>query len=294
MHNFPKELENKMLILEKGYAGEIEFDKFTSNLPSEYIILNDLLLEFKGHKFQVDSLIITPTSIHLYEVKNYEGDVLYKNRKLYNLHSKKEIPNPAFQVERSNSLLRQLLAHYSLPHADLYSHIVFVNPTFYMYHAPFEDPSFIFHYQIAKHFQQIQVATHSESSQLSKIAMTLSNHQLLDYPTHSTPDYKFESLKKGIRCLYCDSFQLSLSKFELRCELCCYSEHVKSALKRMVTEFALLFPKEKLTTNLFYEWCNSYKSKDSLQRYLSKYHPISGKGKATQYLVAEQTDKEFN
>jgi hypothetical protein len=74
------EEEKKTLYrLEKGYEGEVMFDLLTEQLPDEKLILNDLLLEVNGTKFQIDTTLITQDKIYLFEVKNFEGDYDYNN-----------------------------------------------------------------------------------------------------------------------------------------------------------------------------------------------------------------------
>jgi Nuclease-related domain len=63
--------------LKKGYEGEVMFDVFTEKLLAECCILNDLLFKVNNTTFQVDSLIIISGKIHIYEIKNLEGDYLY-------------------------------------------------------------------------------------------------------------------------------------------------------------------------------------------------------------------------
>src|SRR4051812_24237020 len=65
------------LNLEKGFKGETHFDELTERLQSPCIILNDLLLEVNGSKFQIDTTIILQGAIYPIEIKNYEGDFIY-------------------------------------------------------------------------------------------------------------------------------------------------------------------------------------------------------------------------
>src|SRR5579875_3175129 len=55
--------------LKKGYEGEAMFAGLTEKLQCECLILNDLLLEFNGSKFQIDSLILLQKLFYLNEVK---------------------------------------------------------------------------------------------------------------------------------------------------------------------------------------------------------------------------------
>src|SRR5919199_432536 len=65
--------------LAKGYEGEVMFDSLTEKLECENFLLNDLLLEFSGNKFQIDTLMVTQDPLYLFDVKNYEGDFYYEN-----------------------------------------------------------------------------------------------------------------------------------------------------------------------------------------------------------------------
>ncbi|MFK4998085.1 nuclease-related domain-containing protein [Bacillus sp. N9] len=62
--------------LQKGYDGERMFDSLTESLQSECLILNDLLLEINNTVFQIDTLIIFPETIYIFDVKNYEGIII--------------------------------------------------------------------------------------------------------------------------------------------------------------------------------------------------------------------------
>lgn len=113
--------------LVKGFEGEVMFDALTEKLQSPSLILNDLLLEANNSKFQLDSLIIFQEKINLFEVKNYEGDFYFEGDRFYAL-PKKEYKNPHLQLQRSESLLRQLLETlgYRIP---IEAYVVFINPS---------------------------------------------------------------------------------------------------------------------------------------------------------------------
>ncbi|MEH7746484.1 nuclease-related domain-containing protein [Neobacillus drentensis] len=55
--------------LEKGYQGELMFDKLTEKLQSDMLVINDLCFEFNDNIFQIDTLIIAQSTIYPFEVK---------------------------------------------------------------------------------------------------------------------------------------------------------------------------------------------------------------------------------
>ncbi|WP_307191422.1 nuclease-related domain-containing protein [Mesobacillus stamsii] len=72
----PKEHSN-YLYLEKGYEGEVIFDHWMEEVENGFLVLNDLLLEHRNTKFQIDSLFLSKI-IRMFEVKNFEEIILLK------------------------------------------------------------------------------------------------------------------------------------------------------------------------------------------------------------------------
>src|SRR5690625_35276 len=139
--------------MKKGYEGEVKFDELlTDKMQCDCLILNDLLLEVNNTTFQIDSLIIKQEKIFFYEVKNFEGDYYYENGKLFK-RPKYEILNPLDQLNRSDSLLRQLLLSLGFkPQID--ASVVFINPEFTLYQAPLDKP-IIYPTQLRNYIQSL-------------------------------------------------------------------------------------------------------------------------------------------
>ncbi|MDN3019828.1 nuclease-related domain-containing protein [Paenibacillus sp. BSR1-1] len=76
------------LNLEKGYEGKVQFDLLTEKVQSQSFILNDLQLETGNKKFQIDSALIFQQPIYLFEVKNYQGNFVFKRDRLETLNGK--------------------------------------------------------------------------------------------------------------------------------------------------------------------------------------------------------------
>ncbi|MBM7651071.1 nuclease-related domain-containing protein [Neobacillus cucumis] len=130
--------------LEKGYEGEIKFDKLATNLQEERYFINDLLLEVNNSYFQIDSLMISQGGIHLLDIKNYLSDYYLKSDKLYSVTTDRQIKNPVDQLERSSTLFSQLLHNLKLNYLTE-AFVVFINPEFTLYQAPMDHPHYIPH-----------------------------------------------------------------------------------------------------------------------------------------------------
>lgn len=138
--------------LEKGFEGEKKFDELLMALPNEWLILNDLLLEMNNSEFQIDSLLFTRNTFHLFEIKNYCGDFYIEGDKWFST-SGTEIKNPLNQLQRSESLLNNLLRELRI-HDPIVAHLVFINPEFTLYQAPLNN-CIIFPTQLARFMKHL-------------------------------------------------------------------------------------------------------------------------------------------
>lgn len=133
-----KKEKNDFLNLEKGFKGEQVFDDWLEHLSFEKLVLNDLLLECNNTLFQIDTLLLSPDSIYLFEVKNYQGDFYVEGDRWF-ASSKIEIKNPLLQLKRTESLFRRFLQVLGNP-LPIESYLIFVNPEFHLYEAPLNFP----------------------------------------------------------------------------------------------------------------------------------------------------------
>ncbi|WP_257984378.1 nuclease-related domain-containing protein [Neobacillus cucumis] len=268
--------------LEKGYEGELFFDRLTSKLQNDLYILDDLCLEHNNSVFQIDTLIISQHTIYPYEVKNYEGDYRYESGSFYPKLSNDEIKNPLDQLKRSKALLRPLLKNlgFQLP---IEGYVTFVNPCFTLYQAPLGEP--IIHptqlNALMKKLNEIPSKLMNRHKMLAD--QLISMHQTKS-PYTRFPSYTFNQLEKGLICAKC----LSLISFiedqrRIVCKSCGYEETVDSAVLRSVEELVLLFPDIKITTNEVFEWCNVIESKKQICRILKQNYTMKGFGKWTYY-----------
>ena len=254
--------------LRKGYEGEVLFDSLIEKLSSECFILNDLLLKFNNTVFQIDSLIIFSESIYLFEVKNYEGDYYYEADRLYK-RPNFEVTNPLNQLGRSETLFRQLLLNlgYNIP---IDPSVVFINPQFTLYQAPLNKP-FIFPTQIDSYLKKLGI-TAKLTVRHKALADKLMSLHMEESPYKLLPAYDYDQLLKGITCAKCNSFSISIKRkkwWKCVCGECEHVELVATAVMRSVKEFKLLFPNEKITTNVIYEWCKVVESKKVIRGILA-------------------------
>ncbi|RSL32173.1 NERD domain-containing protein [Salibacterium salarium] len=276
-----KEKQN-FLYLEKGWEGEKKFDTWVQrHLSVESLILNDLLLDMNNTLFQIDSLILTPDKVYLFEVKNYEGDY-YIDGEQWRTISGVEIKNPLLQLKRSESLLRQLFQN--LPgNFPIEAYLLFVNQDFTLYHASPHLP-IIFPSQLNRFMKKWNNTKPSALTQQHRnLADKLTSMHVTESPYTRLPSYDYHQLEKGILCPSCSAF-LTFQGKKLICNECGgKTEDTETGILRNIEEFKLLFPHQKVTTSHIFEWCGKQGNSKRITRVLGKNFKMEGRGKASYY-----------
>ncbi len=222
------------------------FDALTEKLQFECLIVNDLLLKKNNTAFQIDSLIILSDTVYLFEIKNFDGDFYYESDRLF-MKNKTEINNPLNQLNRCESLLRQLLQSLGF-HSSINASVVFINPEFTLYQSPLNKP-FIFPTQIQRFLHNLDKSPSKLNVKHKQLADKLIAQHITDSPFSQLPSYQFNQLRKGLTCGKCKSFSVSVRGAQCICPDCGYTEKAAASIMRSVQEFKLLFPEQKVTTN---------------------------------------------
>ncbi|MFJ7727193.1 nuclease-related domain-containing protein [Neobacillus sp. NPDC097160] len=268
---------------EKGFAGEVQFDLLTKQLQSECLILNDLQLEVDNTTFQLDTTIIYQETIYPFEVKNFEGDFIYKPDRLETT-SGKRYKNPLDQLKRSKFLLTQLLQKLRV-HFAIEGLVVFINPEFTLYETP-QDKPFIFPTQLPALMKKLNALPSKLTNRHRILADKLVSLHQPKSIFSKVPAYDYESLRKGFTCKGCHSFKIVFAEGgkKIVCQDCGCAEGIDAAILRNVEEIKLLFPDKKIATKLVYEWCGGIVSKKQINRKLTKKFKRVGHGKFSYYV----------
>lgn len=259
--------------LKKGYEGEVLFDLMVDELECDCLILNDLLLKHNNTLFQIDKFIILPEANYFFEVKNNDGDYYYESRGLYLKHGT-EVNNPLNQLNRSESLLRQVLQNLKF-NSPIHGSVVFINPEFTLYQTPLNLP-FIFPTQIHSLVRKLNKLNSKLNREHTLLAEKLRSLHIKRSPYQSLPSYDFEQLQKGISCRTCASLVTVIEGRMCVCKACGQKESIEAAVMRNVKEFQFLFPDRKITTNIIYDWCKIVESKKRIRNILNKHFQIVG------------------
>lgn len=269
--------------LEKGYAGELQWDSLLTNGLSSpsYLTMNDLLLtNSSGYTFQIDSLLLK-RKLTIFEVKNYDGEYFLENNRWYTL-SKVEIQSPLIQLQRTETAFRKLLKDLGI-NIPVEAYLVFVNPDFTLFHAPIHS-SILLPSQLNRFIQTASRDHYGITAQDETIAEQIVSCHLEKNPFERLPSYSYQELTKGIPCSFCGMFLFPFSQSYIYCKSCGNKELVDAAVLRSIVEYQKLIPETQLTTNGITDWCGGAVSEKSVRRILKKQF-ISQSSKRYTYFI---------
>ncbi|MEC1524782.1 nuclease-related domain-containing protein [Neobacillus niacini] len=261
--------------LEKGYEGEVQFDRKAEVIQEERYFINDLLLKINNSYFQIDSTLISQEVIRLIDVKNFEGDFCLDKDRFFLVKTGREYKNPINQLNKCAAQFRQLLQDLKLNYL-VEATIIFINPEFTLYNAQVDHP-IILPTQVNRFFKSINDTSSKLNDGHKKLAQQLLSLHQTTNPFTQVPNYQYDQLKKDMYCKFCRSFLVSLQTHHFVCGKCGGHETIEAAILRNVKEFQLLFPERKITTTNIYEWCNVDLTKRTFCRVLKKNLSSFGK-----------------
>lgn len=267
--------------MEKGFTGEVIFDRMTENLAEERYIMDDLLLKVNNSLVQLDKVIIAQDGVYLIDIKYHEGDYYLEGDKLYAIRSNREYKNPIIQLTRSETLFRQLLQNLKMNHL-VRATVIFNNPEFTLYQAPMDQP-IILPTQINRFLNELNSTPSKLDESHKKLAQTLLSLHQVKNPFSNLPHYQYEQLEKGMHCCECGSLNTEIDQYDLVCGKCGTHERIEKAIVRHIEEIKVLFPEKKITTQTVYEWCNGKVSRRTFLRVLKKYYVLVGKTSDSYY-----------
>lgn len=279
----PLEDRNRLRNMEKGLQGEEAFDAIVKqHLKGEALILNDLLLNANGNTFQIDSLMITMEKLYLFEIKNYSGDFTNLDGQFHTQHGK-VVNHPSIQLKKSHTLLNKLLQEWD-NQLHVEAHVVFINPSFYLYQAKKSDP-FLFHQQLPYYLNNLTSHKSFLKEQHSQLAEQLIQAQRYEAPYQKElPFFQFKKLKKGLSCKNCFNLSIVRNQRTAICTSCDSKEPLDEVVRFNIRQYLYLFNQAPLTTAIIHEWIGQSVDKRVVLRLLKNDYKRTGHSKSTLYL----------
>ena len=268
-----------LLNMDGGFGGECGLDVHTDALDSRCLVLNDLQLRHNRSSIQVDTLVICPDKLVVYETKNYKGDHLWGPLTIRKPNGT-TLENPSIQLNRTMARIGVLLTDLKID-MPIEGYVVFINPEFNLLSAQ-KIGDYLLPNQIPRHFQNFRVKGEigPEQQRLADLLIRMHN------PRHfaeELPAIDYGKLRKELFCLDCGSVVRLNGIKSVYCPVCKNRRRTTKTILNSIEEFRLLFPDTKVTTPRMAEWCGM-KNKDCIYRVLRKNYKAVGKGHGRYYV----------
>jgi hypothetical protein len=227
-HKSMREVTDQLNRARAGYDGETHFDKhlreFMPNYP--HAILHDVYLNQGGAYFQMDSILITPATIIVFEVKNIAGKLIFMGnpdrfvRELNN-GERKPMDSPIAQLDRKEYFLKEWLSKRGIQ-APIQGVVVLAfENELQLDSTPKKHITFAF--QVPNYLYSLPLDQGKISSiQIKNIAteMKRRHSDFNPFPMIKTWDVSPEDFKRGVQCQSCQFFGMQWKNQKWNCPKC--------------------------------------------------------------------------
>lgn len=230
--------QQALMRIQKGYQGELIFDRlFTAIVAEKVEFLDDIEIEFEGNRMQMDKIVASGDMLALIDIKNYQGNYYYDRQGL-------KIGNTLFaqdcfeQARRSRRIVERLFKKHGVT-MRVVNIIIFIN----------EEGSITINDEINEvvlNYVEIpqwllQLKKQADLPQMKNWQQLLLQYQPSFYKAENLCNpRRLLTLKKGICCVKCGSFDLRQERYKLQCRKCGYQEVKRVSYYRTIKEHGIL------------------------------------------------------
>lgn len=211
-HPLFEQIQTVYMNVKSGIGGEQHFDYYLNEFKPEYpyAIVHDLRLKIDGVYVQIDSLLITPYTLFVFEVKNIAGKLTFlnePNRFVRELEdgTTKPMNSPVEQVKRITRLLQLWLAQKNI---QLPLHGVVVLAYAKELNAPIiPQVDITFAYQIPNYLHESQrEKVFLTKEEVFQVATALKKAHREYMPTALCKRFNItpQNISPGVRCATCN------------------------------------------------------------------------------------------
>ncbi|GKV66245.1 MULTISPECIES: nuclease-related domain-containing protein [unclassified Sporosarcina] len=276
-----------------GFGGEKEFDyhlrEFVPCYP--HAILHDLYLKYDQFYFQIDSLLITPSVIVLFEIKNIAGKLHIKQNPTQFIREsaageRTVLRSPIEELERKKYFLRNWLAQRKVD-IPIIDYVVFA------YHNELnienmEAHRIVFSYEVPNKLRALEMDTAIlNERQVQHLASELAkSHRVFDpLPMKQKYDLASEELMTGVTCQVCDRFSMQWRMRTWQCQTCGY----KDPLCHLNTLQEWLCIEGGQVTNQQFRQFSRISSRHTAKRLLTnEFTELHGKNRTSTYQLSSR------
>ncbi len=264
--------------LKRGYEGECLFDDYVDEVLGALVTgyLPDLTLKH-NRVTQIDSLLVTDEVIFQFEIKNYAMDLTWTHQQWQfgNGHSLND--DPIVQLQRSSSILRNVLEELGFESPPVVPILVLINPDSFVDLKDDCSVKVLRSFELRRFLEELRfrysAPSRAGSERVNKICQHILHYQW--EPSFSNFGQSVRDLENrapiptGIICPVCGNRELEYSSHHISCR-CGSKEIKKTALLRKINEAQILDPKFELSRKYIEEYVENRVSQATLTRILKE------------------------
>ncbi|MFZ3580379.1 nuclease-related domain-containing protein [Virgibacillus sp. DJP39] len=240
-------LEKDLAYREKGYNGELKVDRYTAFLKDDFTILHDVYLHNKRSSFQIDSLIISPHSMYIIEIKDLSGTLLlnFNANQFLRTHNgiEESFRNPFIQATTNKLQLTDWLAHHKIVDIPIFPLVAIADQTTILKIIPedFNITKTIMHgelipHQITKIENGLEKGIKHPHRKIG--AKILKECQIFDFDLHDEYGILPTNILGGVQCPSCGKLGMGRKYSRWNCGYCDHTS--KDAHKKTLQDYLLL------------------------------------------------------
>ncbi|WP_194841420.1 nuclease-related domain-containing protein [Sporosarcina obsidiansis] len=276
-----------------GFGGEKEFDYQMREFAPQYphAILHDLFLKQGAVYFQIDSMLITPSIIILFEIKNIAGKLLVKQNPTQFIRQvpggeRTVLRSPIEELERKKYFFDQWLQERKIT-IPLMDYVVFA----YQNELTIENMAssrIAFSYEIPNKLRSMEMNSDILSQpQIHRLANELKQaHRMYESsPLTQKYDINSQELTSGVTCHTCNRLTMQWQAKRWRCQACGYLD--PAAHYTTLQEWYWI--KGDLLTNQQFRQFSNIRSRHVAKRLLANpYTELHGKKRYSVYQLSSE------
>lgn len=232
-----------------GFSGERDFDYQMREFKPDYphAILHDIYLQQDHVYFQMDSLLITPSFIVLFEVKNMAGKLLITQNPTQFIKEELNgdrivLKSPIEELERKKHFLIRWLKDKGLE-------LPILDFTVLAYHNELTIENLTtdkvaFSYEMPNRLRRLGMDKEFLSErQISRLAQqfTQSHREFNPYPLCKKYEIQVQDIQSGVYCTSCENSQMSWISKTWRCSYCGHRD-LKAHLPALQDWYCIIGP----------------------------------------------------
>lgn len=273
-----KEAQKRLEIHERGYKGEVTYDKVYDGVLNHLYVFRGVYLRIEDSTLQCDSLIVSDNGFIVHEIKNYNGNYKYEGEKWF-VRNFEISDDPLIQLKRTMTKMIKLKYSNNL-NFTIEGKIVFPNIDFSLSSAHDNIWDFtVMRNQLKRHLSSLK--SYPVTHHAVELVEAIQSHMVEDTFFDKVAD--FDQLKKGVYCRSCGSFDVVKSGVIFMCKKCSHKDTIHTVILSAIAELNALFHNEYITKNKVWELLGRQVGRTTITRILNKYCDADGRASTTSY-----------